>query len=87
MLVLSLGFVLTLVPAVEHLFYCFYLVETILNKIEACRFGNSGGNSSRWEVRKFSQNVFVLTLYCMVVTKGHTYLTNIQLLAFSCSFL
>ena len=42
MLVLSLGFVLTLVPAVEHLFYCFYLVKTILNKIEACRFGNSG---------------------------------------------
>ena len=71
MLVLSLGFILQLVPAVEHSFYCQIcklfkvichflfiwtdlpwsidcdLVETILNKKEACHFRDSAAISKK----------------------------------------
>ena len=52
MLVLSLGFILQLVPLVEnsfysHIFKLFEVLLTILNKREACRFGNSGPISKK----------------------------------------
>ena len=63
-----------------------YLVETVLNKKEACRFENSNAVSknlktgtvktiSSLEIWKFPQNVFVLTLQfsCMVVLTQQTF--------------
>ena len=109
-MVLSVGFILELAPAVEHSFYCqifklfeatlslsfiwtnwlgsigCHLVETVLNKKEACRFENSNAVSknlktgavktiSSLEIWKFPQNVFVLTLQfsCMVVLTQQTF--------------